>query len=55
MALFVPLGFVFSRFGLNWFWLTYPVTEVITTTVGVVYYRQFLKHPYVLSAKTERQ
>ena len=55
VVLIVPRGFLFSRFGLNWFWLTYPVTEVITTTVGVVYFRQFLKHPYVLSAKTERQ
>ena len=47
VVLFVPLGFLFSRFGLNWFWMTYPVTEVITSIVGVVYYRQFLKKAYV--------
>lgn len=44
--LFVPLGFLFSRIGLNWFWLTFPVTELLTTCVGAVYYRQFLRHPY---------
>lgn len=43
MVLFVPLGYVFSRFGLNWFWMTYPVTEVITSLVGLYYYRQFLR------------
>ncbi len=42
MVLFVPLGFLFSRFGLNWFWLTFPITEVITSLVGVRFYRQFL-------------
>ncbi len=47
LVLFVPLGVLFSRFGLNWFWLTFPVTEVITTIVGVVYYCQFMKKPYV--------
>ena len=43
VVLFVPLGFVFSRFGLNWFWLTFPVTEVLTTMVGVKFYRGFLR------------
>ena len=43
VVLFVPLGYLFSRFGLNYFWLTFPVTEVITTSVGVVFYRRFLK------------
>lgn len=52
VVLFVPLGFVFSRFGLNWFWMTFPVTEVLTTSVGFRYYRQFLKHPYTTNAKT---
>ena len=42
VVLFVPLGFVFSRLGLNLFWLTFPVTETITSIVGVVFYRQFL-------------
>ena len=46
VVLFVPLGYLFSRFGLNWFWLTFPVTEVLTSAVGCVFYRQFLKnHP----------
>lgn len=50
VVLFVPLGFLFSRFGLEWFWMTYPVTEVITSAVGFVYYRQFLKSEYVQRA-----
>ncbi len=50
VVLFVPLGFIFSRFGLEWFWLTYPITEVITTAVGFLYYRQFSQHPYVKNA-----
>lgn len=41
-VLFVPLGFLFSRLGLNWFWLTFPVTECVTTLVGVMFYRRFL-------------
>lgn len=43
---FVPLGWFFSRFGLDYFWLTFPATETITTLVGFLFYRQFLKHPY---------
>lgn len=46
VVLFVPLGFLFSRLGLNYFWLTFPVTELITATVGFVFYRKFLKTPY---------
>lgn len=44
VVLFVPLGYLFSRFGLNWFWLTFPVTETITSAVGFLFYRQFLKN-----------
>lgn len=43
VILFVPLGFLFSRLGLNWFWMTFPVTEVLTSIVGVVFYRRFLQ------------
>lgn len=42
VVLFVPLGFLFSRLGLHWFWMTFPVTEVITSAVGIIFYRQFL-------------
>ena len=41
--LFVPLGYLFSRFGLNLFWLTFPITEIITSAVGYIFYRQFIK------------
>ena len=47
LILFVPLGYIFSRFGLNRFWLTFPVTESITSIVGVVFYRRFLNNDYV--------
>ena len=50
VILFVPLGYIFAQFGLFWFWLTFPVTEVITTTVGFLFYRQFLAQPYVKNA-----
>lgn len=41
--LFIPLAYLFSRFGLNWFWLTFPVTDSITTLVGYLFYRKFNK------------
>lgn len=47
VVLFVPLAYLFSRFGLNWFWLTYPVTEVIISLTGAYFYRQFLNKDYV--------
>ena len=41
--LFIPLAYLFSRFGLNYFWLTFPVTDSITTLAGYLFYRQFVK------------
>ncbi len=55
VVLFVPLGFLFSRFGLEWFWLTFPVTETLTTLTGTVFYRQFLRHPYTVSSSTAEE
>lgn len=43
VVLFVPLGWVFAHFGLNAFWLTYPLTEIITTITGYVLYRKQLR------------
>ncbi|HBN57178.1 MAG TPA: MATE family efflux transporter [Lachnospiraceae bacterium] len=53
MVLFVPLGFLFSRFGVNWFWMTFPVTEVITSLVGFIFYRQFLAGGYPQKGRTK--
>jgi Na+-driven multidrug efflux pump len=39
VALFVPLGWIFSRFGLDFFWLTFPITESLTTLAGFLMYR----------------
>lgn len=51
VVLFVPLGFFFSRFGLNCFWLTFPITEIITSGAGILYYRRFLSKDYVQRKK----
>ena len=51
VVLFVPLGYLFSRFGLTWFWLTFPVTEVLTSLVGVFFYRRFLRGNYASGEK----
>lgn len=50
VVLFVPLGFLFSRFGLTWFWLVFPCTEILTTLLGTVFYKGFLRQPYVKEA-----
>lgn len=43
VILFVPLGYLFSLFGLNYFWLTYPITDTITSIVGFILARKFFK------------
>lgn len=43
VVLFVPLGYLFSRFGLNYFWLTYPVTDTLSSLLGLAFYISFLK------------
>lgn len=53
LVLFVPLGYLFSRMGLQFFWLTFPVTEILTSILGVFYYNQFLSMDYV-SNKEEK-
>lgn len=50
VVLFVPLGFLFSRFGLNYFWLTFPITEIVTSIVGIVFFKQFLRKEKVIRA-----
>ncbi len=46
VCLFVPLGYLFSLLGLEYFWLTFPLTELLTTLVGSFFYSKFVKHPY---------
>lgn len=46
VVLFVPLGYLFSRFGLTWFWLTFIFTEMFTSLLGGLFYRGFLERPY---------
>lgn len=47
LVLFVPLGYLFSRWGLHAFWLTFPVTETLTSLPGGGSYRAFRIYPYV--------
>lgn len=42
VVLFVPLGYLLSRIGLEWFWLTFPLTDSISSCVGTLFYRRFL-------------
>ena len=41
VVLFVPLGWLFSRFGLERFWMTLFVTESVTTIIGFLLYKTF--------------
>lgn len=43
VVLFVPLGYLFAKLGLTWFWMTYPVTEVLTSAIGAACYVAFLR------------
>ena len=43
VILYVPLGYLFSRFGLNYFWLTYPVTDGLTSVAGYFMSKKFFK------------
>ncbi len=53
VVLFVPLAYLFSRWGLDYFWLTFPVTDGITSIVGFLMCRGFFKHPYLTKEKTD--
>lgn len=41
VVLFVPLGWLFSKLGLKYFWCTFPVTEFITTAAGLIMLKRF--------------
>ncbi len=46
VVLFVPLAYLFSRFGVDYFWLTYPVTDTVTSIVGLIMTLMFFRNPY---------
>ncbi len=46
VVLFVPLGYLFSLIGLDYFWLTYPITDLTTTIVGYILCHHFFKAAY---------
>lgn len=41
IVLLVPLAWAFSFFGLDYVWLTFPVTEIVTTAAAYWLYRKF--------------
>lgn len=49
VILFVPVGYVLSLFGLEYFWMTFMITETITSIVGLIFYRSFVKEHGVSS------
>lgn len=55
VVLFVPLGFLFSRIGLDWFWLTFPVTDLTTSIVGYLFYCRFMRRPYVTTEGSKHE
>lgn len=50
----VPLFWVFSRFGLDYGWLAFPVSEIIVGVLGVVLYRKQMKRWEQSPAETQR-
>ncbi len=46
VVLFVPLGYLFSLIGLDYFWLTYPVTDTLTSLIGLIFSRSFFKNAF---------
>lgn len=44
VVLFVPLAYIFSRVGLTYFWLTYPVTDTIVSIIGFILATSFFKN-----------
>lgn len=55
VCLFVPLAYLFSRFGLRYFWLTYPVTDSAVTIAGAMLTRRFFRNPYPTLRKQKEQ
>ena len=53
VVLFVPLAYLFSRFGLDYFWLTYPVTDSAVSVVGFFMTSKFFRSPYLTGEKKQ--
>ena len=43
VVLFVPLGYLFSRFGLDYFWFTYIVTDGLVSIIGFIMSQRFFR------------
>lgn len=54
VVLFVPLAYLFSRAGLDFFWLTYPVTDTVVSIVGFIMSVYFFRNPYRQCGKEKK-
>ncbi len=43
VILLVPVAWILSFVGLDYVWLTFPITEVVTTAVGIYFYKRHWK------------
>lgn len=41
IGLLIPLAWIFSFIGLNYVWLAFPITEILTAVIGYILYRKF--------------
>lgn len=48
VVLFVPLAWVFSRWGHERFWMTFVVTGTITTAISFLFYGAFKKENHIV-------
>lgn len=41
IGLLIPLAWAFSKVGLNYVWLAFPITEMVTAAAGYILYKKF--------------
>ena len=41
IGLLIPLAWVLSHIGVNYVWMAFPITEIITAAAGFVFYLRF--------------
>ena len=54
ICLLIPLAYGFSLIGLRFVWLAFPITEVVTATVGYVLYRKYPLRSHARTAETNQ-
>lgn len=54
VVLLVPLAWVFSFAGLNYVWLTFPVTEIITCSVSMIFYKKVFHKSVIFDCRLKK-